>query len=107
MGYNSVVVILNDHLSEIENDPEFGKKLCAAIRRFPIRNFAGVVMPYITGQTEVIGVEHADVLQIVAVGGNTGRTIGSTYLMRDDDQIIKRLNRARLSRAKLVRESAE
>ena len=32
MGLNTTVVILNDYLHDIENDPEFGKKLSRAIK---------------------------------------------------------------------------
>lgn len=32
MGYNTTVVVYNDALDQIANDPEFGKKLVAAIR---------------------------------------------------------------------------
>jgi hypothetical protein len=33
MGWNTTVVILNDHLDQIERDTEFGKNLVFAIRR--------------------------------------------------------------------------
>ena len=33
MGFNTTVLVLNDALTEIENDPEFGKKLVAGIRK--------------------------------------------------------------------------
>ncbi|MES2055789.1 MAG: hypothetical protein V4564_07625 [Pseudomonadota bacterium] len=62
MGFNSVVLILNDRLHEIENDPLFGKKVASAIRAH------GHDEPYITGQTTVVSVQHADTMQIVAVG---------------------------------------
>lgn len=105
MGYNSVVVVLVDRLSEIERDPEFGKKLAAAIRykssfgsakrgECGYRLFADEA----TGQTQVISVAHAGSMQIVAVGGNTGRVIGWSGWSADDDMIIKRLNDDRLRR---------
>lgn len=102
MGFNTTIVVLNDRLSEIESDPEFGKKLVAAINAFsrsrPER------MPYITGQTQVIEVAHADSLQIVAVGGNTGRVIGWGHYTNDDDILIKLLEAQRRRLAKEAKE---
>lgn len=99
MGFNATVVILNDRLTEIERDPEFGKKLATAIRHFdrtrPDR------MPYVTGQTQVIGVHHADGLMVFAVGGNTGREIGYGGNYRaTDDEIVRELEQQRKRRAK-------
>ena len=96
MGFNSTVLILNDNLHEIENDPEFGKKLARAIRE----HNTGHNEPHVTGQTTVLAVEHADTMQILAVGGNCGRVIGYSHWSGDDDVIIKELNRERLRRAK-------
>ena len=83
MGYNATVVVLLDRLDEIEKDPEFGKKLSAAIRykashRHAKRGDLGYQPcgDEATGQTQVVSVEHADYTQIVAVGGNCGRLLG-------------------------------
>ena len=98
MGFNTTVVVLNDCLHEIENDPEFGKKLAAAIRSFDHRPER---MPYVTGQTQVIGCHHADGMMVFAVGGNTGREVGYGGGYRStDDEIIKELDRQRKQRAK-------
>ncbi len=97
MGYNSTILILNDRLHEIENDPEFGKKVARAIREHFV---ADERKPYITGQTTVIDVCHADVMQILAVGGNCGRVIGYSGWTAKDDDIIKGLNQDRLARAR-------
>ncbi len=97
MGYNSTILILNDRLHEIENDPEFGKKVANAIRSHHYRDDR---QPYITGQTTVIDVAHADVMQILAVGGNCGRVIGYSGWTSEDDDIIKGLNQDRLARAR-------
>lgn len=97
MGFNSVVVILNDCLHEIESDPFFGKKVAQAIRAHGGRPEH---RPYITGQTQVLSVEHADTMQIVAIGGNTGRVIGYAHYRSTDDEIVKALNSQRRDRAK-------
>lgn len=96
MGYNSTILIVNDRLDEIERDPDFGKKISDAIRHFsrsdPNR------MPYVTGQTQVIDVAHADNLQIIAVGGNTGRVIRYGHYRDSDDAIIKALDQRIVNR---------
>lgn len=98
MGFNTVIVVLNDHLDEIEKDQEFGKKVASAIRAFsrsrPER------MPYVTGQTQVISVCHADDMQIVAVGGNTGRVLGYGGYAQSDEALVKGLTASIRRRAK-------
>jgi hypothetical protein len=98
MGFNSVVVVLNDRLHEIERDPEFGKKVANAIRAYDVEG--RIPKPYITGQTQVVSVQHADVVQIVAVGANTARVLGYGHWRQSNDEIIKDLNSQRLRRAK-------
>jgi len=106
MGYNATVVVLLDRLDEIERDPDFGKKLAAAIRyraSFPTDDktrpgyrYAGAEA---TGQTQVIEVHHAAWQMVVTVGGNTGRVLGyGGGYVANDDTIIKCLNDDRLRR---------
>ena len=72
MGWNATIVVLNDYLGSIERDPEFGKKLAAAISeqhmtRQPFDLAHGVT---------VVEQHHANDTSIVAVGGNTGTLLG-------------------------------
>src|SRR6185437_3697579 len=105
MGFNATVVVLLDRLHEIERDPEFGKKLSAAIRyraSNPKDREAGWAREAeATGQTQVIEVHHADGQIVVTVGGNTGRVLGygGSY-SSSDDAIIKHLNDDRLRSAR-------
>jgi hypothetical protein len=72
MGHNTTILVLNDALDVIEKDPEFGKKLCDAIRKVgngrrgpinvPVGNHANPVT--------VIETHHADQTALIAVGGN-------------------------------------
>lgn len=74
MGFNTTVVILNDALHEIEADPEFGKKLGAAIRELsptPIWVAAG----HHGNAAVVVESHHADHLVVVEVGLNMGKVI--------------------------------
>lgn len=107
MGYNATLVVLTDRLDEIERDPEFGKKVAAAIRYHSAYGKEGIrerSAPYVTGQTQVVGVEHADVMQIVAVGGNCGRTIGYGSRRQNDNDLILCLERERRRQSKAIKE---
>jgi hypothetical protein len=111
MGYNATVVVLLDQLDAIERDPEFGKKLAAAIRYrgmvgpgddrvHPGHRFAGAEA---TGQTYVVEVHHADDMIAVAVGGNYGHVLdrcGDWRMAQDTEAMIKTLERRRKIRAK-------
>ena len=71
MGWNSVILVLNDCLHEIETDPQFGAKVHREIadgfgRHECKRNYNAF---------GVVCQSHADDVQIVSVGRNTGRRI--------------------------------
>lgn len=102
MGFNSVLLVLNDRLHEIEHDPEFGKKVARAIRA---HSWPGE-QPYITGQTQVLSVHHADTLVVVAVGGNTGRVIGHGHWTQNDDQLVRHLEQERRRKEREAKASA-
>jgi hypothetical protein len=89
MGYNSVILVLNDRLWDIEKDEKFGSKLCDAIREISSRPNK---FPEVSGsQTVVISQEHADVMQIVAIGGNYGRVLGHGNWRDSDEQLLIKL----------------
>ena len=83
MGFNTMVVIFNDALSEIRKDAEFGSKLSDAIAQ----SFAykGSVPVHAGSRTAavVVASEHADVGTIGVVGGNTGHKLFATLLRGD------------------------
>lgn len=96
MGFNATIVVLLDQLDSIRRDAEFGKRLADAIIK---KSSDPNSDPYVTGQTQVIEVHHADHQIVVAVGGNTGQVLGfgGSYRSPPDD-MIERLNRGRLER---------
>lgn len=79
MGWNTTVVVLNDALSSIENDPEFGAKLARAVRaaiersKCPIDVSAGNHC----NAALVVETHHADQEVTVLVGRNFGRVLPS------------------------------
>lgn len=99
MGYNATVVVLLDRLHEIERDPEFGKKLADAIK---MHNYPRE-KPFVTGQTQVVDVQHADTLQIVAVGANSGRVLGYSHWSMDDDAVLGQLTSERKIKRQIER----
>lgn len=84
MGLNTVVMVLNDHLYRIRDDPQFGRKLYDAICSFPHAD----PFEYLHGSAKVISVAHADYDQFVRVGGNTG-----SVLPRDEEEAVLRVVR--------------
>ena len=89
MGYNSVVLVLNDRLNEISR-ADFGHRLADAIREC-----GGTGEPVDvrgqSGQTQVLSCQHADIMQIVAVGGNTGRLIGTGFYADNDEVLLQKM----------------
>lgn len=96
MGFNTVVLILNDAMHNLKTDPNVGEKLYNAMGEsqhpankdgveFSIGNHCngGMVLPS----------RHADEVQIVAVGGNYMKRVGVLYHadMEDPEAMVRRL----------------
>lgn len=90
MGFNTTIVVMNDRLNDIENDPEFGKNLTQAVNMFITekyiteragRPFYGVDVRAggCVNAATVVETHHADDTSIVAVGGNMGEELGVVY----------------------------
>lgn len=68
MGFNTPIVILNDHLHIIERDEQFGKKLANAI--------IGASRDRLSfGGFSILPSHHADYERILVVGRNTIREL--------------------------------
>jgi hypothetical protein len=96
MGYNTTVLVLNDALTEIENDPNFGKKLAEVIRQHgilqgmvPKQRVSSYVRAgsYMNAAT-VIETHHSSQTALVAIGGNYGSKIhlqlGARHHLKED-----------------------
>ena len=94
MGFNTTVVVMNDALHAIENDPDFGKKLGDAIRSLggPHKFHADVSALNHVNAATAIETHHADDFVVVAVGGNMGSVLGYGGAYRNTDhEIVKTL----------------
>lgn len=80
MGFNTAVIVRNDFLHEIKKDPAFGEKLYGAIISQD-REYHGQAF-------DVLPSQHADFMQIVAIGGNTIRSLGYGGPWSSDDEAI-------------------
>lgn len=91
MGYNTTVVVLNDALGSIKDDPEFGKKLVSAIlqagssynhskfRENGYHEIIDVSAGNFVNAAHVVETHHADEMALIAVGGNLGQRVGGAH----------------------------
>ncbi len=82
MGYNTSVIVLNDALEDIESDPNFGKKLAAAIRERNLNPNGRPIDVSAWGHcnaASVIETHHADQTSVVLIGGNTAKVLGTAF----------------------------
>ena len=93
MGYNTTVVVLNDALHFIEEDPDFGKNLVRAISQVGGRGGQVDVAARCSNGSvhcnaaSVVETHHADSTIIVAVGGNLGLELGRAWGHKWDDKV--------------------
>ena len=88
MGYNTTVVVLNDALSMIRDDPKFGENLYDAILRLqrgeqvdvPAYSYRdGRVSGVHVNAATAVETHHADGTAVVAVGGNCATVLGHVF----------------------------
>lgn len=70
MGFNTTVLVLNDALHHIENDPEFGRKLVQAIQAVSRGSQVDISSNGHCNAATVIESHHADYDVLVKIGGN-------------------------------------
>lgn len=84
MGFNTAMIVLNDTVHQIRNDPKVGE----AIYLGAINAERGQYMPH---GLQTLPSCHADTMQIIALGGNTLRAIGYGRWDDDDETLLRRL----------------
>ena len=79
MGYNTVLVVLNDNVDMGARDPHLGERILSAVRswtrrrdRHELQFFARAPNGGAASYGEVISQDHANGYQVVIVHGNTG-----------------------------------
>lgn len=78
MGFNTIVLVLNDGLDSIAKDPEYGQKVAQATARVGWHDDRGVDISsgnHVNAST-VVSCAHADTVQLMAVGGNHVTVLG-------------------------------
>lgn len=88
MGLNTAMIVRNDFLHEIKDDPKFGEKVWTAVC------YSGDEdrMPYLGQAFTILPSSHADYMQIVAIGGNCIRRLGFGGGYRaTDEEMLKQL----------------
>lgn len=79
MGFNSTLVVLNDALGEIENDPNFGRNVAKAIMEMGAYPKPGQHVDIVAGHhgnaATVVDCHHADSSALILVGGNYGTVV--------------------------------
>ena len=81
MGFNTLVVVMNDSLGCIKNDPNFGKNLHDAICKLNRRDgFRDVAAGHSVNAATAIATCHADQTSVIAFGGNTGLNMGLSHV---------------------------
>lgn len=99
MGFNTAIIVRNDFLYQVKDDSEFGQKVYGAI----ISNGRG---PYHGQSFGVLPSDHADNMQIIAIGGNSIRRLGYGGDWGANDETILR-NLASSMGFKLVRKAVK
>lgn len=86
MGLNTAMIVRNDFLHDVEEDPAFGQKVKTAVVFASHPEHA----PYHGQSFDVLPPVHADGLQVVVIGGNGIRLMGVVLDYRASDESILR-----------------
>ena len=89
MGFNTTVIVLNDALGNIEEDPEFGKNLARAIMHLSVSRGRPVDVSSKGHCNAATAIEthHADRYIATAIGGNTGVVLGDCGSWQVDGEV--------------------
>lgn len=99
MGYNTAVMLLNDHIDGLNTDTGFGPRLHDSILESSRPEYRGrgksLPLGHCGNGAMVLESQHADNVQIVAVGGNCmiplGTLWGAWRHMTEPEKLLKSL----------------
>jgi hypothetical protein len=89
MGFNTTVVVLNDALGDIADDPEFGKALAQAIMGHSVHGPTRVRAGLHGTAATVVETHHGDRTVAIAVGGNSASVLGSIGTWEHDEPEVQ------------------
>ena len=99
MGFNTTMIVMNDALHCIKEDPDFGCKLaeaiiqCAGSGILQGNHLADVPAGSFANAATVIESHHADGTAVVAIGGNIGTNLGIVFPYGDKEEYSVRVLR--------------
>ena len=98
MGYNTPVLLLNDGMHEIANDPTLAKRMAqASATAHMIGKAVDVSAGNHSNAVSVLPSAHADIVQVIAFGGNHATILGSFmngghhYTIDDQIELVRKL----------------
>ena len=99
MGYQTTVMLLNDHIDGLKTDTGFGPRLYNAILESGLPAYRNKGLSLSLGNcgngAMVLPSQHADQVQIVAVGGNYMVPLGTLWgrwtHMQEPEKLLKEL----------------
>ena len=94
MGFNTTVIVLNDALDHIAEDPKFGERLADAVKaKAGITRTQRIDVPAGNhgNAASVLDMTHSSGYSVMIIGGNTGKQLGHVSHCRpfDDDGHIE------------------
>lgn len=78
MGFNTAILMLNDALGDLRDDPDVGVKLYDAVTRTTRGQPVVVHLGCHGNAATVIPSQHASLNQVIVVGGNTIQRLATT-----------------------------
>lgn len=97
MGWNSTIVVLNDALHDIKNDPKFGENVYQAVTLLSrceedrIPGDLDIRAGCHCNAATAVEQHHADGTSLVAVGQNYGRSLGVFFPYGEEDEDVRLL----------------
>jgi len=82
MGFNTALIVLNDHLNDLERDTQTGEKLSRLIQG---KGYSDHV--YMSG-VDCLPSVHADGTQIVAIGQNSINLLTVSFARSNDEKAL-------------------
>lgn len=84
MGYNSTVIVYNDALGEIKNDPKFGEKMALAIMQTQRGKPVDIPSGHHSNAAVALETHHADIGALIVVGCNYGKVLHQAWVGNAD-----------------------